>query len=792
MRRSVVGRLGRVIYTSGLLIPLIFVLVVGCLGPLTSPHELDHDEGIELMKALLVSKGHPLYAEVWDDQPPVMTLVLAQWFKVFGPSLVASRVLVLLFSAVLIWAFYQTVRLGVSEPAALSAVALLLLASRYVRLSISVMIGLPAIALAMLSIYLLVVAQRGGRAWLIVVAGSVFGLSIQTKLFTVILVPVIVVYLCFLNESGSPQAPAFGQRLGRCGLWLGAMGAAFVATGILVGTFDPQSLIVPHLGEQTRAANESGNNLASVAERLSAHVGYLPLAVVGILWGLKRRIPTAALALGWLAVALASLLYQRPLLYHHFLLMTVPLAWLSAFGVEAGLRAFGVPDREPGVGTSAWCPRSARLFAILAVAGLMVFNVASGATELLSDMAVLDQNDNIVERLCPGGRSKPAWVFSDRPIYAFLAGSVIPPPVAVLSGKRVYSGELPAELLVDILRAYRPEYLVFERFPHDYSQRITEALGEDYGLLQEYYDHTTLVAQLFGAQPVNASSIAGARHDPSRVQFDDWLSLEWTPALLRDRAESGNCLAIRSLEWQRPTAHSGENLGISLRLVDQDGNVVAQHDEPLGTDFNTMRDRAEMPYFLNFLIPEGTPPGDYDLTLVVYDPLTGLPLEATGAAAAAGSGAVLGQVRVNQPAEAPAIRAALADFGPVRLITASTPATAVSAGDEVPLDLLWQADADHNGESFVVVAQLLDDQGKVVAGLEEEPLKGRYGTPGWQPGELVRDRHILTVPAGTRPGRYDLIVGLYRLPTRERLKTSAGFLGLQPQDHFLLRQIEVR
>jgi hypothetical protein len=132
-------------------------------------------------------------------------------------------------------------------------------------------------------------------------------------------------------------------------------------------------------------------------------------------------------------------------------------------------------------------------------------------------------------------------------------------------------------------------------------------------------------------------------------------------------------------------------------------------------------------------------------------------------------------------------------WGPsVRLITAVTPATAVGPGDEVPLTMLWQADADHHSESFVVVSQLLDNQGRVVAGLEAEPLDGRYGTAGWHPRELVVDHHVLSIPADTPPGWFDLIIGLYRLPGRERLRMLAGLFGSRPRDYFLLRQIEVR
>jgi hypothetical protein len=653
------------------------------------------------------------------------------------------------------------------------------------------MIGLPAIALAMLALYLLVAAQRGRRVWQTIVSGIIFGLSIQTKLFTGVLVPVVVVYFFLVRESGTSQAPLLRQRVGRCVAWLCAVGAAFVVTGLLVGTLDPQLLIASHIGGETRAAYESRNNLEYIAGRLPAHAGYLPLAAVGILWGFRRRIPEAALAFGWLAVAFASFAYQKPLFYYHFLLMAVPLAWLGGFGVEACLRLFGFSVRAPVVTTSARPRRLARRSAMVLFGGLIVFVLVSRAIRLPHELPFRTQNQNVVSRLCPDGRSKPAWVFSDRPIYSFEAGLTVPPPIAAVSSKRLASGQLTEGGLLDILKTYRPEFVVLERYLPDLSQPFIERLSADYELLQDYYDQAHVELQLMGLRPSGGGQFTGVAQVPSTVVFDDWLSLEWTLALLAGEVEAGNCLATPGLRWQRPTTQPGRALAVSARLRDKDGRIVAQYDEPLGTDYNTMRDRAQMPYFMNLLIPEGTSPGKYDLALVVYDPQTGEPLEATGAAAS-GDGAVLGQVRVDRPAEAVPLRRALADFGPVRLVTADTPATTVSPGGAVPLDLLWQAGPDQRGESLVVVAQLLDDQGKVVAGLEEEPLNGRYGTARWQPGELVRDHHVLSVSVGTRPGRYDLIIGLYGLPGRERLKTPAGLLGLRPQDHFPLREIEVR
>ena len=94
----------------------------------------------------------------------------------------------------------------------------------------------------------------------------------------------------------------------------------------------------------------------------------------------------------------------------------------------------------------------------------------------------------------------------------------------------------------------------------------------------------------------------------------------------------------------------------------------------------------------------------------------------------------------------------------------------------MPVDLLWQA-AEAPVEPFVVVVQLQDAAGRVVAGLEAQPLDGRYPTQSWAAGELVRDRHTLSLPSDLAPGAYRLIVGVYRAGDRARLKTRAGLLG---------------
>jgi len=83
-------------------VPLGFGTVLCLMVPLRTALEFGADEGYELMKAFLVSLGHPLYREVWNDQPPLHTELLALLFRVFGASAYVGRLLSVGFAMALL------------------------------------------------------------------------------------------------------------------------------------------------------------------------------------------------------------------------------------------------------------------------------------------------------------------------------------------------------------------------------------------------------------------------------------------------------------------------------------------------------------------------------------------------------------------------------------------------------------------------------------------------------------------------------------------------------------------
>lgn len=82
---------------------IVYVVALICLAPIRTGFQFGGDEGHELMKALLVSRGHPLYKEVWNDQPPLYTLIVGAFFWLIGPSAFAARIITVGFSALLCW-----------------------------------------------------------------------------------------------------------------------------------------------------------------------------------------------------------------------------------------------------------------------------------------------------------------------------------------------------------------------------------------------------------------------------------------------------------------------------------------------------------------------------------------------------------------------------------------------------------------------------------------------------------------------------------------------------------------
>ncbi|MGA9350829.1 MAG: hypothetical protein WBW48_18770 [Anaerolineae bacterium] len=114
----------------------------------------------------------------------------------------------------------------------------------------------------------------------------------------------------------------------------------------------------------------------------------------------------------------------------------------------------------------------------------------------------------------------------------------------------------------------------------------------------------------------------------------------------------------------------------------------------------------------------------------------------------------------------------------------------IEASETLLLTLYWQALAEMD-KRYTVFTHLLNADNRIVAQMDSEPLGGTHPTAEWQLGEIVRDNYGLLIAPETPPGEYLLEVGMYYLPTLERLPVLDASGSAVPDDRVVLGRIVV-
>jgi hypothetical protein len=200
-------------------------------------------------------------------------------------------------------------------------------------------------------------------------------------------------------------------------------------------------------------------------------------------------------------------------------------------------------------------------------------------------------------------------------------------------------------------------------------------------------------------------------------------------------------------------------------LVDAGGKVVSEADNPLLPSVD-WRAGEQVVQWLDLPIPSTMPPGRYllDLGLYAQDGVVRQELTDAGGKALGGS-LTLGPFVVPPPpaaAETGSPEAQLEDG--IDLLRHQ----ATSGGGRLQLDLTWGARA-RPSKDYTVFVHVLDGSGRVVAQADSQPRGGDFPTGLWLPGDRIADNYSLQVP----PGRYTVEVGMYFLPTLQRLNGGA-------------------
>ncbi len=489
------GRVGRGWgWVFNLIVPLVFAGLAYRWTAIADVFQFDPDEGIELTKADLYLRGFQLYSEIWSDQPPLPTVLWAAWLQLFGHSILAARWLTLGFATVLVWALGRCMWLTVGAPAALIGVVLLLISSHFMHLSAAVMMGIPSLTLAVLASYTLLVYQRHPAqiGWLLL-SGVWLALSVQIKAYTLFLLPVLLLALLLTPTGDQVDTWTILPALRRAAVWSLGFGSATAIALFLLPSQNLEQSTLSHFDTNIRAAVEWRNSWGGYLNFLVKDADYWILAGLGLghLWFSNARSQFfttlrsgLSIPLLWLLASLTVLAWHRPIWYHYYLLISIPLIWLTAYGIRLGLAFWQqqlprflhpttlspIPPSTPSLLTPLASLLTSRILPI-AVGSLLALSLLVG---LPIKLALLNQTTQrfleksqapfaMLEHMQPYN-AETEWLFTDTLIFGFYSNLKIPPEIAVFSMKRFLSGSLTLPQLQTILADYAPEQVILGRF----------------------------------------------------------------------------------------------------------------------------------------------------------------------------------------------------------------------------------------------------------------------------------------------------------------------------------------
>lgn len=255
----------------------------------------------------------------------------------------------------------------------------------------------------------------------------------------------------------------------------------------------------------------------------------------------------------------------------------------------------------------------------------------------------------------------------------------------------------------------------------------------------------------------------------------------------RQRLEPGEPLYV-TLAWSGDLFALSDAEKLVLRLRGAEGSrVYAQVEQSMDDGLlpGLVRDGDAVTSHYTLAVPDALPYGDYTLTLTIYR-RNGAPVGAANLALATLH--YLPAVTDAPPLPEIAGRWSLGDA--VALIGYEA-AERIAPGDLLRVTLYWHARAAVSGD-YKVFVHVLDANGAVAAQDDSVPLGWTYPTSQWQPGQYIRDEHILALDRNMPRGDYTLCVGMYDPETGVRLVvTDAGGVAL-PDGRIELRVVKVR
>jgi 4-amino-4-deoxy-L-arabinose transferase-like glycosyltransferase len=443
---------------SVLVLILILILFFGlaCFLPLTTTVQLGGDEGFELAKATLCLKGYNLYSDVWNDQPPLHTFLIAQTLKHISPSIAGPRLIAVGFTSMLLVSIFLIGRKINGLGVAALTTGLVIASPGFLTLSASCMLEMPCVASAILALCVLTFGSRWKWRTDEILAGIWFGIACEIKLIGAVFLPVaaLVVWLNLRNDAGGK--PAFNAELMKRFLAsLVTIGASMTVSFVAIDWLIDNGAFIKHF-QQTWTSHFGGTksfeygspkdhpfDWGILLRNWDATVPAL-LGIVFCAWQMRQK-PLLLLPMAWLVFDLILFSTHTPWWSYYYVHIAPPLCWCAAIGIAELLKLAKWRRRRVAFG-----------FLVIFLLGvvwwtgmrlyLQIQNVRR-SPQTYSTLALTE-----IARFKPFTQ----FLYADQPIYSFHSGIPMPPDLAVVMLKRLWSGEMTNAKITEEMEAIKP------------------------------------------------------------------------------------------------------------------------------------------------------------------------------------------------------------------------------------------------------------------------------------------------------------------------------------------------
>jgi len=436
----------------------VYLIIVLTL-PLATAFQFGEDEGFEVIKPLLCNKGHALYTEIWNDQPPVLTRLLAVTFKVFGTSIWTARCVAVAFGLVLLVSFFELVRRRTGDWAAILTSLLLLTAPSVLLLSVSIMLELPAFATAIAAAWVLEI-WGNKRHWLwLVISGALMAVALQIKLTSALVLPAVGLQLCgFVRQK--PTRAWLQRILSRGSVWVLSLMMLYALIGFTWGRGSLATSWRSHTSTQTIAGLDDAQNRKFDPHLLLVHLeSVLTGAVAVVLAARQKRMREIFFPLVLLATAVFVHTFHRPWWNYYYLHFAIPIAWLTGWGIHeilCALLRFYATTQFSLLSLRGW-----KMLVLCLLAALPLARSERRFEGILGDLRQRPsfESNSIISKMKKHA-AETKWVYSESGIYPFLVGLPVPPELAIIMPKRFWSGQITTAKIIETCRRYVPEMII--------------------------------------------------------------------------------------------------------------------------------------------------------------------------------------------------------------------------------------------------------------------------------------------------------------------------------------------